>query len=92
MLLYVSRWFVIQSYDDPVLSYSANKCAAYPAAPFAATHPTIASAIQIPLQACGDCHLMNFGAFATPEQNILFDINDFDEIYRASISRRISSA
>ena len=22
---------------------------------------------------------MNFGAFATPEQNILFDINDFDE-------------
>src|SRR5919109_593899 len=33
----------------------------------------------IPVQACGDCHVMNFGAFATPEQNILFDINDFDE-------------
>ena len=33
----------------------------------------------IPVQACGDCHLMNFGAFTTPEQNILFDINDFDE-------------
>src|SRR5262245_65469561 len=33
----------------------------------------------IPVQACGDCHLMNFGAFDTPEQNILFDINDFDE-------------
>src|SRR5215471_21281005 len=33
----------------------------------------------IPVQACGDCHLMNFGAFATPEENILFDINDFDE-------------
>src|SRR5215813_13154917 len=33
----------------------------------------------IEVQACGDCHLMNFGAFATPEQNILFDINDFDE-------------
>src|SRR2546426_5337045 len=33
----------------------------------------------IALQACGDCHLMNFGAFATPEENILFDINDFDE-------------
>ena len=29
--------------------------------------------------ACGDCHLANFGAFAAPEQNILFDINDFDE-------------
>ena len=31
------------------------------------------------VQACGDCHLMNFGAFVTPEDNILFDINDFDE-------------
>src|ERR1700704_7121146 len=33
----------------------------------------------IAVQACGDCHLMNFGAFATPEDNMLFDINDFDE-------------
>jgi uncharacterized protein (DUF2252 family) len=32
-----------------------------------------------PVQACGDCHLMNFGAFNSPESNILFDINDFDE-------------
>jgi uncharacterized protein (DUF2252 family) len=31
------------------------------------------------VQACGDCHLMNFGAFATPERNLFFDINDFDE-------------
>lgn len=31
------------------------------------------------VQACGDCHLMNFGGFATPERNIVFDINDFDE-------------
>jgi uncharacterized protein (DUF2252 family) len=31
------------------------------------------------VQACGDCHLMNFGLFATPERNIIFDINDFDE-------------
>jgi uncharacterized protein (DUF2252 family) len=30
-------------------------------------------------QACGDCHLMNFGLFATPERNLVFDINDFDE-------------
>src|SRR5215475_12284854 len=36
-------------------------------------------AAGIAVQACGDCHLMNFGAFATPEDNILFDINDFDE-------------
>jgi uncharacterized protein (DUF2252 family) len=33
----------------------------------------------IRVQACGDCHLFNFGAFATPERNIVFDINDFDE-------------
>jgi uncharacterized protein (DUF2252 family) len=32
-----------------------------------------------PVQACGDCHLMNFGAFNSPQDNILFDINDFDE-------------
>jgi len=31
------------------------------------------------VQACGDAHLMNFGGFATPERNIIFDINDFDE-------------
>jgi uncharacterized protein (DUF2252 family) len=35
--------------------------------------------IGIHVQACGDCHLMNFGGFATPERNIVFDINDFDE-------------
>lgn len=34
---------------------------------------------DIRVQACGDAHLMNFGAFATPERNIIFDINDLDE-------------
>src|ERR1700674_244906 len=33
----------------------------------------------LPVQAGGDSHLMNFGAFVTPEDNILFDVNDFDE-------------
>jgi uncharacterized protein (DUF2252 family) len=33
----------------------------------------------IRVQACGDAHLMNFGAFATPERNVVFDINDLDE-------------
>ena len=33
----------------------------------------------IPVQAAGDSHLMNFGAFVSPENNILFDVNDFDE-------------
>jgi uncharacterized protein (DUF2252 family) len=31
------------------------------------------------VQCCGDCHLMNFGGFATPERELVFDINDFDE-------------
>ena len=31
------------------------------------------------VQACGDAHLSNFGAFGTPERNLVFDINDFDE-------------
>ena len=30
-------------------------------------------------QLCGDCHLMNFGLFATPERNVVFGLNDFDE-------------
>ena len=30
-------------------------------------------------QICGDCHLLNFGAFGTPERNYVFDVNDFDE-------------
>jgi uncharacterized protein (DUF2252 family) len=33
----------------------------------------------VSVQACGDCHLLNFGLFATPERNLVFDINDFDE-------------
>jgi uncharacterized protein (DUF2252 family) len=36
------------------------------------------------VQACGDCHLANFGGFATPERHIIFDINDFDETSPAS--------
>lgn len=37
--------------------------------------------IGLPVQACGDCHLLNFGAFSSPEGNVLFDINDFDETH-----------
>ena len=35
------------------------------------------------VQACGDCHLLNFGLFATPERNLIFDIRDLDETLRA---------
>ena len=30
-------------------------------------------------QSCGDCHLHNFGTYATPEGTPVFDVNDFDE-------------
>jgi uncharacterized protein (DUF2252 family) len=36
-------------------------------------------ATGIRVQACGDCHLANFGAYATPERRVIFDINDLDE-------------
>ena len=32
------------------------------------------------LVACGDCHLLNFGGFATAERKVIFDLNDFDEV------------
>lgn len=31
------------------------------------------------VQLCGDCHLGNFGGFATPERRLIFDMMDFDE-------------
>jgi uncharacterized protein (DUF2252 family) len=31
------------------------------------------------VQSCGDCHLANFGSYATPEGTPVFDVNDFDE-------------
>ena len=31
------------------------------------------------VQLCGDAHLSNFGAYASPERTMVFDINDFDE-------------
>jgi uncharacterized protein (DUF2252 family) len=42
---------------------------------------TATSGIRV--QACGDCHLLNFGLFASPERNLFFGINDFDETLNA---------
>jgi hypothetical protein len=33
----------------------------------------------IRVQLCGDAHLSNFGGFASPERELVFDLNDFDE-------------
>ena len=38
---------------------------------------TPASGLRV--QSCGDCHLANFGSYATPEGVPVFDVNDFDE-------------
>ncbi len=33
----------------------------------------------VTVQLCGDAHLSNFGVFGTPERQMVFDVNDFDE-------------
>jgi uncharacterized protein (DUF2252 family) len=38
-------------------------------------------ATGIVVQACGDAHLLNFGAYASPERRLVFDLNDFDETH-----------
>ena len=40
-----------------------------------AATPTAGLTVQL----CGDAHLSNFGVFASPERNLVFDLNDFDE-------------
>jgi uncharacterized protein (DUF2252 family) len=40
-----------------------------------AAHPNTGLRVQL----SGDAHLMNFGGFASPERNLVFDLNDFDE-------------
>ncbi len=37
---------------------------------------------SIDVQLAGDAHVSNFGFFATPDAQVIFDINDFDETYR----------
>src|SRR5262245_63501391 len=36
-----------------------------------------------PVVACGDAHVKNFGVYASAERNLIFSINDFDEVYVA---------
>jgi uncharacterized protein (DUF2252 family) len=49
--------------------------AALPMAADLATMPQTGLNVQL----CGDAHLANFGGFASPERDLLFDVNDFDE-------------
>jgi uncharacterized protein (DUF2252 family) len=37
---------------------------------------------HLDVQLCGDAHLVNFGGFAAPDRDLVFDVNDFDETSR----------
>src|SRR6266496_1071852 len=58
-----------------VSAFTFFRGAALPMAADLATTP--ASGLQV--QLCGDAHLSNFGAFASPSRRLVFDVNDFDE-------------
>ena len=58
-----------------VSPFTFYRGAALPMAADLASTP--ASGLRV--QLCGDAHLSNFGAFASPERNLVFDVNDFDE-------------
>ena len=44
-----------------------------------ATDLATTPATGIKVQLCGDAHLSNFGGFAAPDRQLVFDLNDFDE-------------
>ena len=56
-------------------SFAYYRGAALPMAADLATMPQSGLTVQL----CGDAHLSNFGGFASPERDLIFDINDFDE-------------
>jgi uncharacterized protein (DUF2252 family) len=58
-----------------VSPFTFYRGAALPMAADLATTP--ASGLRV--QLCGDAHLSNFGAYASPERRLVFDVNDFDE-------------
>ena len=58
-----------------VSPFAFYRGAALPMAADLAATPTSGLGVQL----CGDAHLANFGAFASPERRLVFDLNDFDE-------------
>lgn len=60
----------------------ASPFAFYRGAPLVMAHDLAATPVTgINVQLCGDAHLRNFGLYASPERQLLFDINDFDETH-----------
>ena len=58
-----------------VSAFTFYRGAALPMAADLAITPSSGLRVQL----CGDAHLSNFGAFASPERRLVFDVNDFDE-------------
>jgi uncharacterized protein (DUF2252 family) len=58
-----------------VSPFTYYRGAALPMAADLAATPTSGLRVQL----CGDAHLSNFGAFASPSRRLVFDVNDFDE-------------
>ena len=58
-----------------VSAFTFYRGAALPMAADLASTPSSGLRVQL----CGDAHLSNFGAFASPERRLVFDVNDFDE-------------
>src|SRR4051794_8877039 len=58
-----------------VSPFTYYRGAALPMAADLSNTPTSGLRVQL----CGDAHLANFGAFASPERKLVFDVNDFDE-------------
>jgi hypothetical protein len=58
-----------------VSPFTFYRGAALPMAADLASTPAAGLRVQL----CGDAHLSNFGAFASPERRMIFDVNDFDE-------------
>src|SRR5215467_10567838 len=58
-----------------VSPFTYYRGAALPMASDLATTPVTG----LPVQACGDAHLSNFGIFGSAERRLVFDVNDFDE-------------
>jgi uncharacterized protein (DUF2252 family) len=58
-----------------VSAFTFYRGAALPMAADLAGTPACGLRVQL----CGDAHLSNFGAFASPERRLVFDVNDFDE-------------
>ncbi len=63
--------------------YARMKCDAFAflrgTAAIMAADLAAGSSTGLRVQACGDCHLANFGGYASPEGTPVFDVNDFDE-------------